>query len=532
MATLEEVQTPAQPLPEGGQARSRSARIAAALTIGYGFQAVVAATGLVLTPILLARLGTETYGQWLVIGQVLAMLALLDLGVAAILPREVALSCGRGGSDGVASVTHRAVWLVWLQTPVVGLVAAGVWTGVSAGEPQLGGPLAVILAVVVVQFPLRIPGAVLVGLQDQAFGSLASAAGWLLTTVLSVGLVFAGFSLYALAAGWAAGQLLTCALCWGRLRSRHPGVTLWGAWPGGAALGRHLRPSLWTAARQLAQLLVYGSDLVILGGLLGPAVVVVYSCSTRLLTLLNNQAYLLATTAVPALSELSVGGDRDRLCRASQALGLAMLIVSGGLGIVVLTTNAAFTQWWVGPELFAGALLTLLTVVSMVARHWVFTWLQTVFAFGHDRRLALAALADGAVTLVATIAWTSAFGVLGVPLGSLTGLVLTNGPVGLATLSAAMGAPPLRILAWTWPWLWRFVAVAGTVAAITCHTAASRPAVAAGLLLGGLTGYGLAVRTLLVREPLRPYSLRLLASLRRRLCRHATGCPLKGTPEC
>jgi O-antigen/teichoic acid export membrane protein len=522
-STLEQVRPPAPPASAGERARSRTARLALALTVGYGFQGIVAATGIVLTPILLARLGTAAFGEWLVVGQVLAILGLLDLGVAAVLPREVALASGTGGGERVPAVAQRATWLVWLQTPVVGLVAGGVWAGVSAARPELGGPLAVILAAFVVQFPLRLPGAVLAGLQDQAFCSVIQAGGWLVTTALSVGLVFGGFGLYALAAGWSAGQILACALCWARLRVRHPSATLWSAWPGREALGEHLRPSLWTATRQLAQLLVYGSDLVILGWLLGPAAVVLYSCSTKLLALLNNQAYLLVTTAVPALGELRATGDRDRLCRASQALGLAMLVVSGGMGIAVLAVNAAFTQWWVGPEQFAGPGLTLLTVGSMVARHWVFTWLQTTFAFGYDRRLAIAAVADGVVTLAATIAWTSAVGVIGVPLGSLTGLALTNGPVGLFTLAAATGVSPLRALAWACPWLVRFAAVAGAVAAVGFHAAAGNPLVAGGLLFGGLTAYGLAVLSLMRREPLRAYSSGPLAALRRRLRFFAPG---------
>ena len=78
-----------------------------ALVLGYGFQVAVALVGLVLAPFLLGRLGAHDYGLWLVVAQVLGLLGLLDLGVNAILGREVAAASGgaepshggrRGGS--------------------------------------------------------------------------------------------------------------------------------------------------------------------------------------------------------------------------------------------------------------------------------------------------------------------------------------------------------------------------------------------------------------------------------------------------
>jgi O-antigen/teichoic acid export membrane protein len=496
---------------------SRTGQLARALTIGYGYQAAVVVTGIVLTPILLTRLGTADYGKWLIIGQVLGILGLLDLGVTAVLPREVALAYGAGGDERAAEVTHRAIWLVGLQTPVAGLVSVVAWWFVSDAKPELNGPLAIILSAFVIQFPLRLAAAFLTGMQDLSFCGLVQAGSWLTTTAVSLGLVFADYGIYALAIGWAIGTVGTGLACWARARLRYPWSLRRSAWPGRSAVAGHIWPSLWTSGRQFAQMLVFGSDLLVLGWMMGPAAVVIYSFTTKMLSILNNQAYLLIATAAPALSELSGTKDRDRVCRASQALGLAMLILSGGMGIAILAANAVFTRWWVGSDFYGGALLTLLTVLNMIARHWVFTWLQTVFAFGYDRRLALAAVGDGIVTLGASIAWTSVVGLIGIPLGSLTGLVLTNGAVGLVTLAHAMQVSPLRVLAWSRPWLIRFAVVAAAVTAFSFSPMAAMPLAAGPALLVASLAYGLAVFGLATHEPLRPYSIQALATLKRRL---------------
>src|SRR5205823_11300639 len=51
-------------------------------------------------------LGQAAFGQWLVVGQVLGLLALLDLGVTSILGREVAAASGR--PDAAAAVPAAA----------------------------------------------------------------------------------------------------------------------------------------------------------------------------------------------------------------------------------------------------------------------------------------------------------------------------------------------------------------------------------------------------------------------------------------
>jgi O-antigen/teichoic acid export membrane protein len=495
---------------------SRAGKIVRAVSIGYGFQVVTAATGLVLTPFLLSRLGAEDYGRWLVVGQVLGLLGLLDLGVTAVLPREVGRASGSGGAAEVAEVARRAVWLVWLQTPVAGAVTAAVWAAVAAARPELAGPLAVILAGFVVQFPLRVPAAVLSGLQDLEFVGAVQAAGWAVTTVTTVGLVFAGSGLYALAAGWAVGQLTGCGGSWVRLRLRFPHARARRGWPGRASLSGYLGPSFWTSARQLVLLLLNGVDLILLGWLAGPAAVVLYACTVKVVALVNNQPYLLATSALPAVAELVGTGDRERLWRASRAVGTGLLILSGGLALAVVAVNGAFVPRWVGPGQYAGPLVTLLAVVAMVLRHWSYNLGQTMYALGAERQLTLVAAADSLLTVAATVGWVWAFGVVGVPLGSITGLLLTNGPFAVVWLGRAAGVGPLAVLGWNAPWALRFAAVLAPVAAVSFTPAAATAEFAAGLLAGGIGAYALALWPLFRRDPLREYTRLLAGRLTRR----------------
>jgi O-antigen/teichoic acid export membrane protein len=193
---------------------------------------------------------------------------------------------------------------------------------------------------------------------------------------------------------------------------------------------------------------------------------------------------LLATSALPAVAELSAANDRDQLWRASRAVGIALLIVSGGLGLAVVSVNGAFVPWWVGPEQYAGPLVTLLAVLAMVLRHGCFSFNQIMYALGAERLLTVVAAADGVVTVIATIGWIWAFGIIGVPLGSLTGVVLIHAPAVVLWLGRAAGVGPISVLGWVAPWAMRFAVVLGFVAVASFLESSSELIVAAGLLIG------------------------------------------------
>ena len=76
-------------------AEGRLARFAGGLGLGYLHTLAVLVVGLWLTPFLLRQLGSHDYGLWLLASQVLVYLALMDFGVVALVPREVAFAMGQ-----------------------------------------------------------------------------------------------------------------------------------------------------------------------------------------------------------------------------------------------------------------------------------------------------------------------------------------------------------------------------------------------------------------------------------------------------
>ena len=451
-----------------GVAESRLRRFVGGLGLGYIQTALTVVVGLWLTPFLLHRLGSHDYGLWLLGGQVLVYLALMDLGIVQLVPRDVAIAAGRANGDyaemqTIVAQTARVV--LWQVIPVALAGGVIVWLLPHDWAP-LRWPLAIVVLVFVITFPLRMCTAILQGLQDLAFLGGVQLAGWAAGAAVTVLGIVAGLGLYSLSLGWITTQLLSIVAAWRRLVTVHA-YALPARWPSLAleAVKRQLGSGAWISVNQIAQVLLAGTDLVVVGKLLGPEAVVPYACTGKLLTLLANQPQMFMQMALPALSELRTAAARERLFDVSRSMAQVMLLLSGAIVCVVLAVNGPFVGWWVGEARYAGLGLTALLLLAMIVRHLNLTLVYTLFCFGHERRLALTSVADGATGVLAMLILVPAFGLYGAVLGSLAGMCVISVPANLTALAREEGGSPAAFLRPLTPWMKRCaVMVVGVMA--------------------------------------------------------------------
>jgi O-antigen/teichoic acid export membrane protein len=211
----------------------------------------------------------------------------------------------------------------------------------------------------------------------------------------------------------------------------------------------------WISVGQLAQVLLSGTDFVVIGKLLGPEAIVPYACTGKLITMLANQPQMFMQLALPALSELRTSAPRDRLFEVSRSMTQVMLLASGAIVAVVLATNAAFVTWWVGDVQFAGVGLTALLAGGMLIRHLNTTAVYALFCFGHEKRLALTAIAEGAGSMLAMFILIPLIGLYGAAVGPLMATCLISLPNNLRALAGEEGTSAMSLLSPLAPWMTR-----------------------------------------------------------------------------
>jgi O-antigen/teichoic acid export membrane protein len=450
---------------------TRSARVFGGVGLGQAHLVLATLVGLWLTPVLLARVGQHQYGLWLVGLQLLGYLYLLDLGVIGLLPRETAYASGRilGGESPtlLADTVARIRGVIRWQVPAVLLVTVAAWALLPESWEELRAPLTCVLLFFALTFPMRAYHALLQGLQDLVYLGQVQLVAWAAGTIVLIALVFNGVGLAALAAGWLVTQVITVGACWWRIRTRYSRA--WTArarrvgWTEARAFfGR----SIWISMAQVAQTLLAGSDVLMVGVLLGPAAAVPYACTAKLIQVLANHPQMVMQAAAPALSEMRMSERRDRLAATTSALTRAMLVLSGAIACVVVAANQDFVSWWVGPAQYGGSALTWVLVLAMLARHLNTTTVYAVFCFGYERRLSITAVADGLVTVVTALVLVPHYGLLGVGIASLVGVVTVSYVPNLRVLAREIGVHPGTPILELRGWFVRFALCAAASAAL------------------------------------------------------------------
>src|SRR2546430_5633461 len=338
---------------------SRTGRFLSGMGFGYTTQILTMIIGFWLVPFLLFRIGQHDYGLWLVGTQIMFYLGLLDLGIIAILPREVAFATGWAGGIQTAVVRPRlmgeTIRVVMGHLPFVVLGALMGWLMIPADWKALSNPIGLLLIAFVITFPLRIFAAILHGLQDYTFQGGVALFSYVASTALTILLIVAGAGLYALAIGWFFLQLINSLMSWDRLRRHFPGVLpkrlprlTW------ERARVRLSQGLWVSANQIATVLLTGTDILIIGKLFGPAAVVPYACTGKLISVLANQPQMFMSAAGPAVSQIPAGESRLCLCEGRISNPQALRMSRGALACVALSGNQALIRHWVGAGQYGG----------------------------------------------------------------------------------------------------------------------------------------------------------------------------------
>jgi O-antigen/teichoic acid export membrane protein len=443
---------------------SRSKTFLSGAALAYLYQGSMMVVGLWLTPFYLRHLGAHDYGIWLVGLQVLNFLLLCDLGVLAVIPRDIAQAHGRelAQSDTAAMrlLIGRLLKTVLVQSALVAVVAGGVYFFRPVAATGLRGPVALVLLVFVVTFPLRAAGVVLQGLQDLKFLGLLRMWMWGFAAALIVAMLMAGAGFYALASGWCLQEAGGSLIAVYRLRRLRPDLLNITAWrEAGPFRWEWLARGLWISLGQASNALVGGTDLLIIARVFGPATVVIYSCTGKLVQVLQQQPQVLASTAMPGLSQMKTSEGRDRIRKATTCLTQAMIFVAGAIVCVVLPLNQQFINHWIGARYFGGVTLTALFLANFLVRLIDYTLAIALFAFGHEKLYAMRSLADGVFSVALASILARPLGLNGVILGFLCGALLVAIPMDLHRFGKEFGVSILEAVRPYAAYLWRIAAV-------------------------------------------------------------------------
>ena len=446
---------------------------------------------LVMVPLLLHHLGSETYGLYAALTSVVGYFSLLTFGSSLTVPRYVADHAARGEGDALSRFVSTYFVLY------VAVAAAGLAIGIAVAPllrwvmvvPQpLRDAVAPAWRLVVGGWALGLAAgllqSLLTGLGEVHLANLAASVRTTLNLAFAAAILWAGGDLDALLTGLLAAALVSGIGLYVLVRLAHPEIRISPKLAGWATLRRSGRPAAYYFLMQIAALVVMGTDNIVISIFLGVGSVAAYAVAFQLYALAVAALWSGVDVLLPFFARWGAQQDTERLRGAF--LRATKLAVSGTVlaAILLAAYGRLVIGWWVGPSLFVGQRVLLVFCAMLLIATPIHSAALVLAGLGRHRAPAIGGGIEAALNLALSIVLVRQLGVFGVALGTLLAGAVTNGWVApraacrelgieIGTYARAILVPSVlpALAAGAIAWLW------------TGQAAHGPPAAAAGIAL-------------------------------------------------
>ncbi len=427
--------------PEDGQevGRKRFVRVLQASASAFVTKGTVLLVNLISLPIAVRYLGAEQFGIWATITTSLSMLLVLDLGIANTLTNLISEAYARGDKKFASHSSATAFWLMMAVSTVLGVAGWLIWPWVNWNgifhaenlESSLTSrSVAVAYGVFLIGMPTGLAAKLLGGYQELRSANLFAAAGSL-CALLGVVLVVRFHGGLPVLVGASSGALvLANAACLLWIWMHHKP---WLApWPGNlsSSIGKRL---LHTGSEffliQLAGLIVFSSDNLVISHYAGPAEVTPYNVTWRLVSYASALQTLMLPALWPAYSEAFVRGDLVWIRTTFRRVMISTMGLALTCCIVFLFAGRFLILHWAGAKAVPSGKLLFWMCIWVLISTFMNNVACILVAASETRIQAWSSVVGAIVNLALSIWWVRSMGSVGVILGTVISyLLLLVGP--------------------------------------------------------------------------------------------------------
>jgi O-antigen/teichoic acid export membrane protein len=383
-------------------------------------------SGLVVTPIVLRALGDETFGLWSFIGSVTIYLAVLDLGLGPSVVRFTAEARGRNAPEetneiaSVALALYAAIGVVTLVTGVAlsWLVPVLIDTPDGlVGEARLATFLVTVS--LAARFPLGLFYNLLGGHQRLDVQNLGNFVSIVLYAVFVAILIPRGGGLVLMGALTLGVTLVRLGLPLLWLRGEFPLLRLRRDYVTRARVHELAHVSWSNFLVHVANKVVFSTDIVVVGIVLGAREAASYAIAARLFELAFGLASVLTSVLYPAFAEYEGAGQaarQQRLLLSGLRGGSAAALL---LALPLLAIPEQLVTGWLGAGYGDSApVLALLALVVLLHQPiWLLT--QYLIARGRQKEIARLLIAAAGANVILSVVLATTIGTWGVALATL-----------------------------------------------------------------------------------------------------------------
>jgi O-antigen/teichoic acid export membrane protein len=410
--------------------QKRGRRLLHAVSSAMASKGVVIAANALSIPIAIRYLGGEKFGIWTIISTTLTMLLVLDLGVANSLTNFISEAYARNDRKHASQYSTTALLIMVVVAVLIGVTGTLVFPyldwyalfklSARSEVPEVARSVAVAFLIFLIDLPSRLATKILGGYQELRTASLFTTVGGVGNLVAIVVVVKLRGSLAAMVAGASAalvGSDLICLLwliCfskpWLVPRIEHLNRR---------AAARMMRQGLEFFIIQIAGLVVFNSDNLVITHYLGPAEVARYSVAWRLVGYAAVLQTLITPALWPAFSEAFDRGDLVWVRAAFRRIMAVTVSVAIVMAIGFALFGRSAIRIWATEAAVPSQTLILLMGLWVVISTYMNNTATVLASRGRTRVQAWCSVAAAALNLALSIWLVQWVGTTGVILGTI-----------------------------------------------------------------------------------------------------------------
>ncbi len=386
-----------------------------------------------LTPFMVHRLGDLDYGVYVLTFSVVFYSGLLELGIRGTLQRFTGLHRGAGDRRAQSATLSTALVLTGLVGSLIIFLSLTlspflpVFFHVTGREGSRFRWLIVLLGLNLgFGLPAFLLSAYLNGLERFDFANAVQVARQVLRALLIVVVLLLGYGVLAVGTAILASQLASIPLGWWLIRKADPEVRL--SWHlVSRRLARQLLTfSFWTMLNNAGQLLRDSTDSIVIGRVLGAALITPYNVAARLIGYFRPIIITMSGPLLPRVSKLEGSGRLDLVAGLYfRMTRLTAIVTLFGSSLLLLDGRLILRLWVGGQYVSSYSVLVWLTVGALVSLAQYST-LQLLTGLGRHRPYGLWTFAEGLLNLVLSVVWARRYGIVGVAMGTAVPLLLVK----------------------------------------------------------------------------------------------------------
>ncbi len=398
---------------------------------GWAAHLVTVLIGFFLMPYILGVLGDSRYGAWLLVNAVAGYSGIIYAGFGATICRYVADAAARKEWErlnqfvsSVQGVYYGTASLVVLATLGFALLAPWLnkWGDVPLQEVQFS--IVIVGLTIALGMVASVYGGVLIGTQQLHIKRAIE---------VTCGIARGGLTVLMVAQQWG---LVTLALVFFAVTVLEHGLSAWFAYrqvPTLSVSPRNIRRnvlnecfsfSAFNAVALAAEYLIYFTDTIVIGIVMGAGAIVPYQIALRIAQMIQLPIAQIGEAILPKAGELHATANRDQLgLLVAKSMGVAFLL-AGGFFIGGGYFGDRLVETWIGKTYpWTHAVMTILLAAQVVAMPMIIVR-KALLGSGEVRIPAFIDLLEAAINLVLSLILVRTWGIVGVAIGTLIPLVM------------------------------------------------------------------------------------------------------------